>query len=296
MSKRGPNEVKIIYIKSLAAFSALAVTAAAAAAQDFTAGKTPAQLFSSDCSTCHRSPDGLGKKYNMGALAGFLRAHYTTKQESAGALAKYVMGFATLPRTATTSPSADEGTARSGEEKGRRHSDVSGDGEKKKQARPAGDQAAVGEEPPRPPAAIMQPATASEAAVHPAAASRNARPPRAQSSESESSPPVAKLNDYAHSGGSVVSREAGDPMSRIRAYATSGADPQEAAAEAPKPVSGKPHRRGDNGAQPLAAAGDPAAPADSVLPAAAEPNTPAPATRSAAAPAGAETPADPSAK
>jgi hypothetical protein len=295
MSKRGPNEVKIIYIKSLAAFSALAMMAGAAAAQDFTAGKTPAQLFSSDCSTCHRSPDGLGKKYNMTSLSGFLRAHYTPKQESAGALAKYVMGFATLSRTATTSPSADEGTARSGDEKARRHSDVSGDGEKKRPARAAGDHA-VGEEPPRPPAAIAQPAAATEAAVHPAAPSRNPRPPRAQSSESESSPPVAKLNDYAHSGGSVVSREAADPISRIRAYATSGADPKEAAAEAPKPVSGKSHRRGENGTPPQAAVADPAAPADSAPSAAAEPSPLPPATLSAADPTGADTPADASAK
>jgi hypothetical protein len=287
--------VNIIYIKSLAAFFALAVTAGAAAAQDFTAGKTPAQLFGSDCSTCHRSPDGLGKKYNLTSLSGFLRAHYTTKQESAGALAKYVMGFATLPRTATTLPSADEGTAKPVEDKGRRHSDVSGDGEKKRPAHAAGEHA-VGEEPPRPPAAIAQPTTATEAAVLPATASRNARPPRPQSSESESSPPVAKLNDYAHSGGSVVSREGADPMSRIRAYATSGADPQEAAAEAPKPASGKSHRRGDNGTQPHAAAADPATPADSAPRATAEPSTPPPATLSAAAPTGAETPADASAK
>jgi hypothetical protein len=62
--------------------------------------------------------------------------------------------------------------------------------------------------------------------------------------------------------------EAADPMARIRAYAVSGASPQEAAAEAPNPASGKSHRRDDNRAQPAPAATaarcarNPAPPAD----------------------------------
>ena len=62
-------------------------------AQDFTAGKTPAQLFRSDCSECHRTPNGLAKNRDVATLAGFLREHYTTKAESAVALAAYVSGF-----------------------------------------------------------------------------------------------------------------------------------------------------------------------------------------------------------
>jgi hypothetical protein len=266
MPKRDPDEVNIIYIKWLSALPALILTAGAAVAQDFTAGKTPAQLFGSDCSTCHHQPNGLGKKYDTGSLAGFLRAHYTTKPASAGALAKYVMEFASLPSVRTTSPTGEEV-----DPKGRRRtSDVSGDGEKPSRSRPTGNapsnapgNAPGNEEPPKPPAAIVQPAPAVEAAVQPPAAPRSAAPARGRSVASESSPPVAKLNDYAHSGAPVVSREPADPISRIRAYATSGAGPDEAAAEAPKPASGKPHHRSDSGAPSEAAAPTaPDAPAD----------------------------------
>jgi hypothetical protein len=259
--------VNIIYIKWLAALPAIVLTAGAASAQDFTAGKTPAQLFSSDCATCHHLPNGLGKKYDAGSLAAFLRAHYTTKLDSAGALAKYVMGFATLRAAPITPPSADEaGVARSGEGTRRRTSNLSGDGEKPARPRAEANRADVNNpEAPRPPAGPTPPGPAAEAAVLPPAASRNARPARGRSAESESSPPVAKLNDYARSGAAVVTREAVDPIARIRAYAASGAGPLEVAAEAPKPASGRVHRRSDNGAQPVsavpAASAEPAAPA-----------------------------------
>ncbi|MDQ2081009.1 hypothetical protein RA307_12520 [Xanthobacteraceae bacterium Astr-EGSB] len=64
--------------------------AAAAQAQDYSAGKTPAQLFASDCSGCHKSPQGLAKGYDVRSLSSFLREHYTSKKESAGALANFV--------------------------------------------------------------------------------------------------------------------------------------------------------------------------------------------------------------
>jgi hypothetical protein len=70
----------------------IAGAAGSAAAQDYTAGKTPAQLFQSDCSACHKSPQGLSRGMDQRSLTGFLREHYTTKQESAGALAAYVAG------------------------------------------------------------------------------------------------------------------------------------------------------------------------------------------------------------
>ncbi len=268
--------MNIIYVKWLSVIPVIFLTAGAAAAQDFTAGKTPAQLFSSDCSTCHHQPNGLGKRYDTGSLAGFLLEHYTTKPDSAGALAKYVMGFATLRAAPVTAPSGEEGVAaKSGEEpKGRRrNSDLSGDGEKSSRSRRTGN-----EEPAKPPAA--------EAAVQPQAAPRNARAARGHNAESESSPPVAKLHDYARSGAPVVARESADPISRIRAYAASGAGAEEAAAEAPKLVSGKSHRRSDAAAPPVAAAPaepDPT-PAPDPLPAASAPAEAPPPGASAAAP------------
>ena len=53
-------------------------------------GKTPAQLFASDCSPCHKSPQGLAKSGGLFGLDGFLREHYTASRESAAAIANYL--------------------------------------------------------------------------------------------------------------------------------------------------------------------------------------------------------------
>jgi mono/diheme cytochrome c family protein len=75
--------------------AAAALAIGPASAEDFTAGKTPAQLFRSDCSACHQSPNGLVKRRgNVGEVTAFLSEHYTTKFETAAALAAYVSGFA----------------------------------------------------------------------------------------------------------------------------------------------------------------------------------------------------------
>ena len=80
---------------------AAAMSVAAAHAEDFTAGKTPAQLFRSDCSGCHAQPAGiLKRRRDIGELTEFLREHYTTKSESARALATYLSGFAPADHTA----------------------------------------------------------------------------------------------------------------------------------------------------------------------------------------------------
>jgi hypothetical protein len=274
----GCGEVNISHIKWLSAFAAVLLAADAALAQDFTAGKTPAQLFASDCSACHRLPNGLGKKYDVAGLSGFLREHYTTKPDSAGALAKYVMGFANLRAMPTTAPSVgDTVAARPAEEPKarRRTSNLSGDGVKR----------------PRSPVAGEPTAAAVEAVVEPTAATQKPAPERG--SESETSPPVAKLNDYARSGVAVVPREvaprevvppeaapreADDPLARIRAYATSGAGPQEAAAQAPTPASGT-SRRGSaaRGAKPAPTAAVAPAPAPAVAPVAPAASMPPPA-------------------
>lgn len=71
----------------------LALPGSALAQQtDYSAGKTPAQLFSGDCSACHQSPRGLAKGKDQSSLANFLREHYTTKAETAGSIAAYLLG------------------------------------------------------------------------------------------------------------------------------------------------------------------------------------------------------------
>jgi hypothetical protein len=246
--------VNNIIIKCLAAVPALALTAGAGLAQDFTAGKTPAQLFASDCSACHRSPDGLGKKYNAGSLTGFLRAHYTTKQETAGSLAKYVIGFAAARPVATTSPTAED--ARSPD--GKHRSDVSSDGEKKPRAKPPGTVASEDHPPPVPQPA--QPASAAEAAPHPAAPAKPAAKPNARAAAPAvpSQPAAPAVQPVA---AAAAPQPAADSAARVHAYAVSGEGAEAIAADAPKPASGKSHRRADGQAEvtaPPAETGEPA--------------------------------------
>jgi hypothetical protein len=73
----------------------------ALAQTDYSAGKTPPQLFASDCSACHQSPQGLARGRDASTLTGFLRDHYTTRVEWAGVLANYLVGVGgTRPRPA----------------------------------------------------------------------------------------------------------------------------------------------------------------------------------------------------
>jgi hypothetical protein len=82
--------------------------------ENLSAGKTPAQLFASDCSACHRSPAGLAKGRGPGQLANFLIEHYTSSRQSAGLLGAYVASMrgpapgpaARTPPSGTTAPTA----------------------------------------------------------------------------------------------------------------------------------------------------------------------------------------------
>jgi hypothetical protein len=62
------------------------------AQENLDAGKSPSQLFSGNCSACHKSPRGLLKTVPAGSLPGFLRQHYTTGPDMAGVLSSYLIG------------------------------------------------------------------------------------------------------------------------------------------------------------------------------------------------------------
>jgi len=83
---------------------ALALASAPARAQDFTAGKTPPQLFASDCSACHKYPHGLAKGKDVRNLTHFLVEHYTTKPQSASALAGFLASVANQKPPAPEKP------------------------------------------------------------------------------------------------------------------------------------------------------------------------------------------------
>jgi hypothetical protein len=58
---------------------------------DYSAGKTPEQLFNSDCAVCHHSPQRLANGRNERRLTDFLREHYTTNARWAASLASYLI-------------------------------------------------------------------------------------------------------------------------------------------------------------------------------------------------------------
>jgi hypothetical protein len=89
----------------------LAVPGAALAQMDYSAGKSAPQLFSSDCSACHQSPQGLAKGRDASALSSFLREHYTTGGASAGLLANYLAGLPAGRQPAARRSQPTEATA-----------------------------------------------------------------------------------------------------------------------------------------------------------------------------------------
>ncbi|HXZ46673.1 MAG TPA: hypothetical protein VEH02_08090, partial [Pseudolabrys sp.] len=67
MKKRGSRIRAAIFV------AGLCVAGAAGAQESLDQGKTPAQLFASDCSVCHKSPHGLTRGGGIFGLESFLR-------------------------------------------------------------------------------------------------------------------------------------------------------------------------------------------------------------------------------
>lgn len=97
--------------------------------------KTPAHIFASDCSVCHKSARGLANGRGSSALTGFLSEHYTSSREEAAAMSAYVLasggGVGTAAPVRGQKPEGQRGRA-------------SAEDSKPRQARPA---AKPGEEP-----------------------------------------------------------------------------------------------------------------------------------------------------
>jgi len=76
---------------------ALVLAQTAGAQENLDHGKTPAQLFASDCAICHKSPQGLAKSGGLFGVESFLRQHYTASRESAAMIAKYLEASGPAP-------------------------------------------------------------------------------------------------------------------------------------------------------------------------------------------------------
>jgi hypothetical protein len=78
----------------------LGLASPSGAQESLDAGKSGAQIFASDCTLCHKSPQGLTKSGSLFGLSGFLREHYTASKQSAEAVAKYLESLPNAPAPA----------------------------------------------------------------------------------------------------------------------------------------------------------------------------------------------------
>jgi hypothetical protein len=208
-------------ISSLIVGFAAALAVSPALAEDFTAGKTPAQLFRSDCGACHHSPNGLARERdNVSGLIAFLREHYTTKSESAAALAAYVAGFAPAARgrapagpgrrsrTEDDAPVTTAGVPAEVKPADVRPADDTAAPARRRRARDDGDA-------PRPPRGV--------------ATSPGSSVPQRVSQPADAADPIARLRDYLSSGldssaASAQAERSGMPPSSPRGRKRSGDD------------------------------------------------------------------------
>jgi mono/diheme cytochrome c family protein len=69
---------------------ALCVASPAGAQGNLDQGNTAAQLYASDCATCHKSPQSVSNTKWFFGLESFLSEHYTSSGQSAAILAAYL--------------------------------------------------------------------------------------------------------------------------------------------------------------------------------------------------------------
>jgi hypothetical protein len=151
--------------------------------------KTPAHIFSSDCSVCHKSTRGLANGRSRPALSDFLAEHYTSSRQEAAAMAAYVLaggGAVGTPAPAREQKPEPDQTTRpaAGEPKTREagHPAAKPQEEPAAEAKPTGTEEARGK-PTRP---------ERSASVEPGAATPGTKPPEAKLPDGKPSP-TAKL-------------------------------------------------------------------------------------------------------
>jgi hypothetical protein len=171
-----------------------AIVAGAAHAQvNIDQGKSPSEMFASDCATCHKGVRGLAVGKNSLMLSGFLREHYTASREEAASLAAYVLG-------AGGAEAAPKGEPKTTEPK------IAEPKEPKTAARPTGASAKSEEGPatakPQPPAAEeatheepaspASPTGAAEQGLPPAPAVESAKPEPQETAPAAASPATSQ--------------------------------------------------------------------------------------------------------
>jgi hypothetical protein len=146
---------------------------------DLNEGKSPAELFKAGCAVCHQSAAGLAKGRRENELTNFLRQHYTSSVQHAGALASFLSSGG-RGGPAVAAPSRQGPVDRPPAPVGRRTPDE--DRKPQEAARTPDREPASRRKPPA--AAARTPPPAPEPAPTPEPA------PEAEASTSASSPPV----------------------------------------------------------------------------------------------------------
>jgi hypothetical protein len=109
---------RLVPMIGLVAVWGVVVAAGPARAQvNIDQGKSTAEIFSGDCGTCHKTAKGLANGRNAGALAGFLREHYTSSAQQAASLAAYVLGAGSGPAPSAGLKPGTGGEQKTGEAK-----------------------------------------------------------------------------------------------------------------------------------------------------------------------------------
>ena len=74
-------------------FLTVGITGSASAQENLERGKTAAQLYATNCASCHKSPQSATKTTRIFGLESFLQEHYTPSSQSAATLAAYLNGL-----------------------------------------------------------------------------------------------------------------------------------------------------------------------------------------------------------
>jgi len=142
--------------------------------------KSPAHIFASDCSVCHKSTRGLANGRGSSALTGFLEEHYTSSREEAASVAAYVLsaggGVGTAAPVREEKPDSARGRAATAEAKPESKPDAKPEPRTRRAAKP-GEEPGAGGKPRRTVHERGKPKDERSASVEPGGVAGEKKPP-----------------------------------------------------------------------------------------------------------------------
>jgi hypothetical protein len=171
-------------ISLLGGLAAMLVITPAIAQDNYEAGKTPAQMFATDCAICHKNAAGLSKAGGMFGLESFLREHYTASRDAAAKIAGYLRSVdAAQPPRAVGKRREGEGRTKSAKPGEPKSGGKSGGSESKSGVK--SDTKTTAEKPAEPKPVESKPAESKPAEIKPAETPASTSPPAAKPDKPE---------------------------------------------------------------------------------------------------------------